>query len=75
MTAGANGVEREITDGVLPRKNYLNHDAIDFYHHYREDIQLFAEMGFRCFRTSIAWTRIFPTGEEEEPNENGPASK
>ena len=71
MTAGANGVEREITDGILPGKNYPNHEAIDFYHRYREDIQLFAEMGFRCFRTSIAWTRIFPTGEEEEPNENG----
>lgn len=71
MTAGANGREREITDGVLEGKNYPNHDAIDFYHHYEEDIRLFAEMGFRCFRTSIAWTRIFPTGIEEKPNEAG----
>lgn len=71
MTAGANGVEREITDGVLEGKNYPNHDAIDFYHHYKEDIRLFAEMGFKCFRTSIAWTRIFPTGEEDSPNEEG----
>ncbi len=59
MTAGAHGVPREITDGVLPGKNYPNHEAIDFYHRYKEDIQLFAEMGFKCFRTSIAWTRIF----------------
>lgn len=71
MTAGANGVEREITDGVLPGKNYPNHEAIDFYHHYKEDIRLFAEMGFKCFRTSIAWTRIYPTGVEDEPNEEG----
>lgn len=71
MTAGRNGVEREITAGVLPGRNYPNHDAIDFYHRYPEDVALFAEMGFKCFRTSIAWTRIFPTGEETEPNEEG----
>lgn len=45
--------------------------AIDFYHRYPEDIALFAEMGFQVFRTSIAWSRIFPTGVEEEPNEAG----
>lgn len=71
MTVGANGVPREITDGVLQGKNYPNHEAIDFYHHYKEDIKLFAEMGFKCFRTSIAWTRIFPNGDEAEPNEAG----
>ena len=71
MTAGANRVAREITDGVLPEKNYPNHEAIDFYHHYKEDIRLFAEMGFKCFRTSIAWTRIYPTGIETQPNEEG----
>lgn len=71
MKAGANGIAREITDGVLPNTYYPNHDAIDFYHHYREDIKLFAEMGFKCFRTSIAWTRIFPNGDEDEPNEEG----
>ena len=71
MTAGAHGVPRQITDGVLPGRNYPNHRGIDFYHRYKEDIALFAEMGFRCFRTSIAWTRIFPTGEEEMPNEAG----
>lgn len=71
MTAGAHGVPREITDGVIPGKNYPNHEAIDFYTHFREDIALFGEMGFRCFRTSIAWSRIFPTGVETEPNEEG----
>lgn len=45
--------------------------GIDFYHNYKEDIALFAEMGFNVFRLSIAWTRIFPTGEESEPNEAG----
>ena len=45
--------------------------AIDFYHRYPEDIQLFAEMGFSCLRVSIAWTRIFPNGDEQAPNEAG----
>ena len=71
MTAGANGVAREITDGVIPGKNYPNHEAIDFYHRYKEDIALFAEMGLKSFRTSIAWSRIFPKGDEKEPNEAG----
>ena len=46
-------------------------EAIDMYHHFREDIRLFAEMGFRVYRMSIAWTRIFPNGDEENPNEAG----
>ncbi|WP_071130107.1 6-phospho-beta-glucosidase [Enterococcus timonensis] len=71
MTAGSNGVAREITDGVLPGKYYPNHEAIDFYHHYKEDIALFKEMGMKAFRTSINWTRIFPNGDEETPNEAG----
>lgn len=71
MTAGDANTPREITDGVLPGKNYPNHEAIDFYHHYKEDIKLFAEMGFKAFRTSIAWTRIFPNGDEALPNEEG----
>ncbi|MGT2799727.1 6-phospho-beta-glucosidase [Streptococcus marmotae] len=71
MTAGAYGVPREITDGVIEGKYYPNHIGIDFYHRYTEDIALFAEMGFKCFRTSIAWSRIFPNGDELEPNEEG----
>lgn len=46
-------------------------DGIDFYHHYKEDIALFAEMGFKTFRLSIAWSRIYPNGDEELPNEEG----
>lgn len=50
---------------------YPSHEAIDFYHRYKEDIALFAEMGFKCYRFSISWTRIFPKGIEEKPNEKG----
>lgn len=46
-------------------------DAVDFYHRYKEDIALLGEMGFKTFRLSIAWTRIFPNGDEEQPNEEG----
>lgn len=50
---------------------YAKRRGIDFYHRYKEDLALFAEMGFKVVRLSIAWTRIFPTGEEESPNEKG----
>lgn len=46
-------------------------EAVDAYGHYKEDIALFAEMGFKCYRFSFSWSRIFPTGEEKEPNEAG----
>ena len=49
---------------------YPAHLGIDFYHHYKEDIALMAEMGFKCFRMSINWTRIFPNGDDAEPNED-----
>jgi 6-phospho-beta-glucosidase len=71
MTAGNNQTDRQITNGVLPGYYYPNHEAIDFYSNYKADIRLMAEMGFRCFRTSIAWARIFPQGDEQEPNEDG----
>lgn len=71
MTQGSSTSEREITAGVLPGKTYPNQEAIDFYHRYPEDIKLFHELGLKCFRTSIAWTRIFPKGDESEPNEAG----
>ncbi|CEI81070.1 glycosyl hydrolase [Oceanobacillus oncorhynchi subsp. incaldanensis] len=61
------GFQFEIEEG----KSYPNHEAIDFYHRYKEDIALFAEMGFKAFRLSIAWSRIFPNGDELEPNEEG----
>lgn len=52
-------------------KVYLSHEAIDFYHRYESDLQLMSEMGFNAFRTSISWARIFPNGDETEPNEKG----
>ena len=60
-----------ITATIDPDRLYPSHEATDFYHHYEEDIALMAEMGFKVFRMSINWTRIFPTGMEEEPNEAG----
>ena len=71
MTGGSNKVARRITDGVVPGENYPNHKGIDFYHTYKDDVKLFAELGFKCFRTSISWSRIFPKGDETEPNEAG----
>ena len=56
---------------IMKDKFYPSHKAIDFYHHYKEDIKLFAEMGFKTFRTSINWSRIFPNGDDETPNEEG----
>lgn len=54
-----------------PTSDNMKLIGIDFYHRYKEDIKLFAEMGFKVFRTSIAWSRIFPLGDEETPNEKG----
>ena len=68
MPAGVTGPPvDEPTDGPLN----LKHEAIDFYHRYVEDIALFAELGFSVYRFSIAWSRIFPRGDEERPNEAG----
>ena len=50
---------------------YPAHEAIDFYHHYKEDIALFAEMGFKTYRMSISWTRILPDGDDDVANEKG----
>ncbi|RSK65308.1 6-phospho-beta-glucosidase [Enterobacter huaxiensis] len=55
----------------VPGDSGIKDVAIDFYHRYPEDIRLFAEMGFSCLRVSIAWTRIFPNGDEQAPNEAG----
>ncbi|MBO0453006.1 6-phospho-beta-glucosidase [Candidatus Enterococcus murrayae] len=71
LTSGTHEKKREITKGIIEGKNYPNHFGIDFYNTYQEDIKLFEEMGFNGFRTSIAWTRIFPEGDEAEPNEEG----
>lgn len=58
---------RETDDVVY----YPKRHGVDFYHHYEEDIALFAEMGFKTLRLSITWTRLFPNGDEEKPNEKG----
>ena len=50
---------------------YPSHEAVDMYHRYKEDIKLFAEMGFKCYRFSIAWSRIFPNGDDAQANEEG----
>ena len=63
------GIKGPVTDE--PTSDNLKLKAIDFYHHYKEDIKLFAEMGFKVFRTSIAWSRIYPNGDDAEPNEQG----
>lgn len=56
---------------IEPTPDNMKLIGIDFYHRYKDDIKLFAEMGFKVFRTSIAWSRIFPNGDETEPNEKG----
>ncbi len=58
---------RDLPEGAI----FPGREAIDLYGHYKEDIALFAEMGFKCYRFSFSWSRIFPTGEETEPNEEG----
>ena len=63
------GVMGPITDE--PTDDNMKLIGIDFYHRYKEDIKLFAEMGFKVFRLSIAWSRIFPNGDDDEPNEKG----
>lgn len=70
-TAGSADTPKRVTPVIRPGVRYPSHEAVDFYHHYEEDIALMAEMGFKVFRTSINWTRIFPTGMETDPNEAG----
>ena len=70
-TNGSHTEPKKVTRTIHPEYLYPSHEAIDFYHHYKEDIALFAEMGFKSFRMSINWTRIFPNGDEKEPNEEG----
>lgn len=70
-TNGSNTTAKRVTTEFEEGTLYPSREATDFYHRYKEDIALFAEMGFKTFRMSIAWTRIFPTGMEEKPNEAG----
>ena len=70
-TAGSYEHKREFTKTVEEGKVYPNHYGIDFYHTYKDDIKLFAEMGFKCLRISVDWSRIYPNGDDEIPNEKG----
>lgn len=70
-TNGSHTTPKRITPVFEEGTLYPSREATDFYHHYKEDIALFAEMGFKTFRMSINWTRIFPTGMEDKPNEKG----
>ena len=56
---------------IYPDKYYPSHNAVDGYHHMKEDVELMAGMGYNVYRFSICWSRIFPTGEEQTPNEEG----
>lgn len=72
--AGHNTITNEMIAEAIADEttaSYPKRRGIDFYHHYPEDIALFAEMGFKTLRLSIAWARIFPAGEEDTPNEKG----
>lgn len=70
-TNGSHTEPKKLTTATRVEYFYPSHEASDFYHHYEEDIMLLAEMGFKVFRLSIAWSRIFPTGMETVPNEAG----
>lgn len=72
--AGHNKVTSQMVEEAMTTDEiqyYPKRRGIDFYHHYKEDVKLFAEMGFKTLRISIAWTRLFPTGEEVEANQEG----
>lgn len=71
MTRGSHSSPREIHMNRRSDSDYPADEAIDFYHHYAEDIKLFAEMGFKVYRFSISWARIYPNGDDEKPNEEG----
>ena len=71
LTAGSASKERVNTMTIKDELYYPSHNAVDHYGHYKEDIALFAEMGFKVYRLSINWARIFPNGDDEYPNEAG----
>lgn len=70
-TNGSHTCPKRVTVDFEEGTLYPSREATDFYHHYKEDIALMAEMGFKTFRMSISWSRIYPKGDEEEPNQKG----
>jgi 6-phospho-beta-glucosidase len=71
ITGGTVTTPRLFTKEINPDIYYPSHQAVDFYHHWKEDIDLMGEMGFKCFRLSINWARIYPTGMDDQPNQAG----
>lgn len=71
VTVGTANQGREIHSKLSKGTYYPSHQGIDFYHHYKEDIALFSEMGFKALRISIDWSRIYPKGDEKYPNQLG----
>lgn len=71
LTSGSLTTKRRFTKNIETDALYPSHEAVDFYHHYKEDIALFAKMGMKAYRLSITWSRIFPNGDEMKPNEEG----
>ncbi len=72
MTSGAHGKARQITESIDLNHYYPNHEGIDFYHRYKEDIALFKEMGFEIFTLhQVRGHVFFPNGDEDVPNEEG----
>ena len=71
VSFGSHQQMRQVYDEIKEDVIYPNHTGIDFYHRYKEDIALFAEMGFQALRISIDWSRIYPQGDDEYPNQEG----
>lgn len=71
VTTGSVSEPRRFHDECLKNEVYPSHFGVDFYHRYKEDIALFAEAGFTALRISIDWTRIYPNGDDIEPNRAG----
>lgn len=71
VTVGSHKEPRIISPSMDEKYYYPSHKAIDFYHHYKEDIELLSEMGLKAFRFSVSWARIYPNGDDDKPNEDG----
>ena len=71
VTVGSVSKPREFDEELKEGTYYPSHDGIDFYHRYKEDIALFKECGFSALRISVDWSRIYPNGDDEEPNRKG----
>ncbi len=71
MTAGSVNTRREYTDGIVEGKYYPNHDAIDFYHRYKEELLSLRRWASNAFAPASIGRAFFPDGDEAEPNEKG----